>query len=826
MCVKRWLRFGETHKILKREVLFGRVRIRNIALPDHMSKITARLEKQARDPIEVLRSRLKDVSETSVLNTQQLLEIKTDYLHRAESTKGQLDGFVQAQIDEIERASTLLSYDDSIAKVSHSLKNMGTSCHRMRAELGDEGVASEVSIARRNLKELQSQMQFYDEMPRKLAEMEHVLQANLGELVSVFTKFLVMDDWRQKMLLQLHIASKDNQDEMLNSKHASKALAAILPRLTEIEHVGKRILDGTWTIIINCIEMVQFDRKRLTDAFQIVEHLEKRKRKRLDTNKVHLDNTLSPVKEAQLPSMFQVCRDQLQTSLKTRVADMFVLAPDQKDSAQAFNGILNNASNLLLDLEYVEHEVAALFPPSIDAIQVFISSYNSALEEQFAKICGKSDLGVAQKLQLIQWIDYYNSQIGKYRSGTVSDVLEQTANLQMKLYLDGIQDQIQSWVTNIYNRDEETITGPSGELHSTRPNDIMNILSSQISIAQEWLSGHLLSRVVLVCLTSLMKQLEHRQRLFVSSIQTTDIEALCSFVNDTDVLQSKTVELIDNIQFPGAPDQDDQLAKLKAGIGEKLEVTSTDIVKLAVQACALVVQKVFDEVEADTTAHWFGKKWEEQDPVVENLLATLEDFCKDFKSWISGSFFYAKIIRQALDKCQEEYTKRFFQRTSQFANVELAFRLIDNDVQHVHACFMKYEAELRRSGIRSDDDLTKHLEPMQMLSLVLSRKITVEDLQSQLADLEQQGMLDDASVKTIERFKSLVAAAKRFVPSSDKGKKASSSSSDAKPAKKTFFKKAKDKTKDEEKVEASKVAVEAASPEFQVKTASMDDFLK
>ncbi|RHY41997.1 hypothetical protein DYB38_012626 [Aphanomyces astaci] len=172
--------------------------------------------------------------------------------------------------------------------------------------------------------------------------------------------------------------------------------------------------------------------------------------------------------------------------------------------------MLNNASNLLLDLEYVERDVAPCFPPSIDAVQVFVTSYNSALEVQ----------------------------VGKYRSGTVSDVLDQTANLVMRLYLDGIQDQIHTWVTNIYNRDEEAVVGPSGELHSTRPNDIMNILSSQITIAQEWLSGGLLARVVLTCLTALMDQLKARALRFASTLTTTtDIEALCSFINDTDVLQ-------------------------------------------------------------------------------------------------------------------------------------------------------------------------------------------------------------------------------------------------------------------------------------------------
>ncbi|RHY21162.1 hypothetical protein DYB32_009876, partial [Aphanomyces invadans] len=393
--------------------------------------LAARLEQQARDPIDVLRVRLKDVSETSVLNTQQLLEIKTDYLHRAESTKGQLDGFVQAQIDEIERASTLLSFDDSIAKVSLSLRNMGASCQRMREELGDDGVASEVSIARRNLKDLHTQMQFYEDLPATLAEMEQTLQVNLGQLVSVFSKYLIMDDWRQKMLLQVIL----------------------------------RILDGTWSIVVNCIEMVQFDRKRLVDAFQIVEHLEKRRRKRVDANKLYLDHSLQPISESAAPSMFHMCRDQLATSLQARVADYFVHPPDQA-FAQAFNGMLNNASNLLVDLEYVDRDVASCFPAAIDAVQVFVASYNTALEVQVAR----------------------------YRSGTVSAILDQNANLVMKLYLDGIQEQIHTWVTNIYNRDEEPVVGPSGELHSTRPNDIMNILSSQITIAQEWLSGGLLAR--------------------------------------------------------------------------------------------------------------------------------------------------------------------------------------------------------------------------------------------------------------------------------------------------------------------------------------------
>ena len=59
---------------------------------------------------------------------------------------------------------------------------------------------------------------------------------------------------------------------------------------------------------------------------------------------------------------------------------------------------------------------------------------------------------------------------------------------------------------------------------------------------------------------------------------------------------------------------------------------------------------VADYVKQETSAHWFGKKWDEGDPVVENLLATMDDYFNDLKTWISGSFFFSKLVRQCLDK--------------------------------------------------------------------------------------------------------------------------------------------------------------------------------
>ncbi|RHY22899.1 hypothetical protein DYB32_009366, partial [Aphanomyces invadans] len=97
------------------------------------------------------------------------------------------------------------------------------------------------------------------------------------------------------------------------------------------------------------------------------------------------------------------------------------------------------------------------------------------------------------------------------------------------------------------------------------------------------------------CLAALMQQLRARADRFATT-SCTDMESLCSFVNDTDVLQ--VVELIDKIQFPGSADHADEVAKLNAGLGDALNATSSDIVALAVHACSLIVRKIFDEIDA------------------------------------------------------------------------------------------------------------------------------------------------------------------------------------------------------------------------------------
>jgi exocyst complex component 3 len=78
----------------------------------------------------------------------------------------------------------------------------------MNEELGEKKVSSSgVSIARRNLKELEHQMVFYDELPKKVQGLHDALDGGRMGFVDVYVKWQEIDDWRQKMLHEVRWGS-------------------------------------------------------------------------------------------------------------------------------------------------------------------------------------------------------------------------------------------------------------------------------------------------------------------------------------------------------------------------------------------------------------------------------------------------------------------------------------------------------------------------------------------------------------------------------------------------------------------------------------------
>jgi exocyst complex component 3 len=75
---------------------------------------------------------------------------------------------VQAHVDDIERASVLLELETPVTEIVGNLDTLSQNCRKMNEELGDKKLSSGISIARRNLKELENQIVFYDELPSKV----------------------------------------------------------------------------------------------------------------------------------------------------------------------------------------------------------------------------------------------------------------------------------------------------------------------------------------------------------------------------------------------------------------------------------------------------------------------------------------------------------------------------------------------------------------------------------------------------------------------------------------------------------------------------------
>lgn len=309
-------------------------------------------------------------------------------------------------------------------------------------------------------------------------------------------------------------------------------------RIEAIENIQNRIMAEVWGCMHHCVQVAQIDKKRLADAFEVLELMEKRRRKFVDSKRDYQDNQMKVVADFQTAYQ-EKCRAQITTHLSRLVDNMFRFAEKEAEDKhqKPLDQILDAANHLLMDLEIVQSDVVACFPSDIDVINLFTSSYNVLLETEISRVCAKPDIGIAERLQLVQWIEYYNSEIIRYKRAKASSVLDQLSQKLMGQYLDQIREQIHTWVTNVWKRDEERVIGPHGELQSTRPNDIVNILKSQISIGQEWLTGRLVGRVVVACLEALMAELKSRYEGFALRLEDVDIESLCSFINEADILQ-------------------------------------------------------------------------------------------------------------------------------------------------------------------------------------------------------------------------------------------------------------------------------------------------
>ncbi|KAH7463841.1 Exocyst complex component SEC6 [Phytophthora ramorum] len=694
------------------------------------------LEKEARDPVEVLRVKLKDSTSTSLLNSQLLQEIKNDYQTKQDNNKGQLAGFVQAQVDEIERASALLELETPVQQIVKNLDDLGHNCRRMNEELGEKKVSSSgVSIARRNLKEVEHQMVFYDELPGKVQGLHDALDGGLVSFVGVYVKWQEIDDWRQKMLHELSVAVVEKSDELGNSKAQARIMASMGSRLSAIESVQNRIFAEVWGCMHHCVEIAQFGKQRLLDAFQVLNLMETRRQRYADSKKeVYLDNQLKPVAEFNTPTR-ERCKMEVTTFLSKRIEGIFHTAATEAEAANKdlFTPVLEAATQMMVDLEIVQSDVAPCFPSEIDVVHLFTSTYNAQLESEITKLSSRPDVGIAQRLQLVQWIDYYNTEIIKYKHSRASIVLDRTSQELMKAYLDEIKVQIHTWVTNIWKREEECVVGPQGGLQSARPNDIVNILKSQISIAQEWLSGRLVGCVVATCLQVLMEELKIRYDSIAGKLESVDAEMLCSFINDAEVLQAKCPELVEEISF--AETDSEEKEAFDTFMGDSLDTTSTDIVAFATNACDLIVSKIFHEVEQETTRLWFSKKWDEGASVVEPLLATLDDYYPDLKKWIFGSFFFSKVVRQCLDQCAKVYCAKLHQRTHSFSSPANSAAAVDNDLHSFVAFFSKYSADLRRTGIRSEEDIKKEFTALQVISCTLRGEAPPDSNQQEAGDV-------------------------------------------------------------------------------------------
>lgn len=327
--------------------------------------------------------------------------------------------------------------------------------------------------------------------------------------------------------------------------------------------------------------------------------------------------------------------------------------------------LVDAGTSLLFDLKIVQQDVQRCLhvDQQLSAVDIYIQAYNVYFEQMFL-----TPANVTEMLEMIEWIDYYESEMQTFgrlkkieHTGTSLHVIRTQL---LDQYLEQVQAQMSTWLENIWNRDDSSVAHrKSGTLHSPAPQDMIDILKTQLSIAADHLSELSLlqvSKQLMLCLYQVYHKNADSRLLSTQEHQTqsgVDLENLCCLINDTDTLQNQCQDLVSVVE-----------TKLKSEkwiheFNTTLDRITREFIALAGRTCHCVCQQIFQEMTEDQVfVPWFRlEAWErEEEPVMENLCLTLEDFFHDLHEWVSGrTFFLPKILRFCLERTVREYEQRF-----------------------------------------------------------------------------------------------------------------------------------------------------------------------
>ena len=197
--------------------------------------------------------------------------------------------------------------------------------------------------------------------------------------------------------------------------------------------------------------------------------------------------------------------------------------------------------------------------------------------------------------------------------------------------------------------------------------------------------------------------------------RTMDPEAMCATINDNQRMQEKCDEYgeklvgfysLDKVTGDKYGDECEDVEGDCDLLIAIIEEVSSEYIALAVKAVSFLARCVLEDLDEPFFSKLFSPAWESEttDNMVNVMVATLSDYFKDLKDWLSD-YFFCKFVKEALDIAVRHYVmavRRKANNTFVFVSPAKAAQRVRAEKLVIHEFFSEHLELLAKGGLKLD----------------------------------------------------------------------------------------------------------------------------
>lgn len=482
--------------------------------------------------------------------------------------------------------------------------------------------------------------------------------------------------------------------------------------------------------------------------------------------------------------------------------------PNSKKVSSEINELIEATHRILTKIKDYEYIILPCVPPHYKIITLFLKNFENSLKKWLKKIEDNvTNFIVSEILNLINWFEIievtilyisdcekenleelnkqlYESEFDQEFEGLFENdegVNEEKENEKkrqqnyQKLYdeiCENLKDyeaikhrliieyqirikvQLNEWFSNIKDQEIELRTNESGNLITPNPEDMFNIIHTQLVIAREKLPLKYINEVSNACLQVLREvQRETYDGLLgkddgtsanapnaqnnltntqLTSISTSgksknenysNVELMCAMINDNLRLNTKCDEFYEKVERIVQENEANNnykeeekalMEESNKNLLQSINEVSIEYIQIAEKTVVFLSRIIIEEIEEEIFNRIFSMEWQnETSNICESLVATYEDYFNDLSTWLSSHYFY-KLLRNIFELTIKYYIMaiRKHAGTNNFyflKELSVASKIY-HDCYVLAEFFSKYQKELRYGGLKVSPNYTPTMD--------------------------------------------------------------------------------------------------------------------